>query len=81
MQQLNNLKSKSSAYSSLERKYSDLETLMELCADSDEEELKQELHCEMGNFKRFLDKIKLDTLLVGKHDSKMPSSLHAGGRD
>ncbi len=52
---------------------------MELCADSDDEELKQELHCEMGNFKRFLDKIKLDTLLVGKHDSKNAIlSLHAG---
>ena len=56
----------------MEKMYNDLETLIELCAETNDTELEQELLVEMKNFKR-LETTKLETLLSGKHDEKTPS--------
>jgi peptide chain release factor 2 len=79
LQQLNSLKSKFNNFITLEKMHDDLETLIELCAEADDTELKQELLYEMKNFKNLLEKTKLETLLSGKYDGKNAIlSLHAG---
>ncbi|NLZ52943.1 MAG: peptide chain release factor 2 [Thermoanaerobacteraceae bacterium] len=79
LQEMNNLKSKLESYTSLVKKYEDLETLLELCIETDDDELEQELAQETKNFIKLLDKIKLETLLSGKYDAKNAIlSLHAG---
>ncbi len=63
----------------MEKMYNDLETLIELCAETNDTELEQELLVEMKNFKKRLETTKLETLLSGKHDEKNAIlSLHAG---
>ncbi len=79
LQELNNLKSKVKNYNTLVKKYEDLEILLELCAETNDSELEQELAQETKNFKQLLEKTKLETLLSGKYDAKNAIlSLHAG---
>lgn len=79
LQQLNNLKSKVDNFTSLDKMYDDLQTLIELCAEANDPELEQELLDETKSFKKRLEKTKLETLLSGKYDSKNAIlSLHAG---
>lgn len=53
--------------------------MLELCIETDDDELEQELAQETKNFKKMLEKIKLETLLSGKYDAKNAIlSLHAG---
>jgi len=79
LQELNNLKSKLENFTSLVKMYEDLETLLELCIETSDNELEQELVQETKNFKKLLEKTKLETLLSGKYDDKNAIlSLHAG---
>ncbi|GAQ24380.1 peptide chain release factor 2 [Tepidanaerobacter syntrophicus] len=53
--------------------------MLELCSESPDAELEQELLNEVKDFKKQLDKFKLETLLSGKYDSKNAIlTLHAG---
>ena len=59
--------------------YEDALTLIELCIETHDTDLKQELSDEIQKLKQRLEKIKLETLLSGKYDSKNAIlSLHAG---
>jgi len=79
LQELNNLKGKVKNYTLLIKKYEDLETLLELCAETNDSEFEQELAQETKDFMKLLEKTKLETLLSGKYDDKNAIvSLHAG---
>ena len=79
LQQLNNFKSKFNNFITLEKMYDDLETLIQLCAEADDQELKQELLDKTKDFKKLLEKTKLETLLSGNYDAKNAIlTLHAG---
>lgn len=79
LQQLNDLKEKFDNFTLLEKKYDDLLTLIELCTETDDEELRTELLNEMKDFKKQLEKMKLQTLLSGKYDGRNAIlTLHAG---
>lgn len=59
--------------------YEDALTLIELCIETDDADLKQELLDETQKLKQRLEKTKLETLLSGKYDTKNAIlSLHAG---
>ena len=79
LQELNQLKGKLENYDFLVRKYEDLETLLELCMETEDADLQQELVQDTKAFMKLLEKTKLETLLSGKHDAKNAIlSLHAG---
>ncbi|AEE91000.1 peptide chain release factor 2 [Tepidanaerobacter acetatoxydans] len=79
LQRLNDLKEKFDNFTLLEKKYDDLLTLIELCTETDDEELRTELLNEMKDFKKQLEKMKLQTLLSGKYDGRNAIlTLHAG---
>ena len=71
LQQLNDVKSKYENFISLEKRYEDLQALLELCYELQDLELKQELNHETKEFKKWLEKTKLETLLSDRHDVKM----------
>ena len=79
LQELNQLKGKLENYDFLVREYEDLETLLELCMETEDADLQQELVQDTKAFMKLLEKTKLETLLSGKHDAKNAIlSLHAG---
>ncbi len=79
LQRLNDLKEKFDNFTLLEKKYDNLLTLIELCTETDDEELRMELLNEVKDFKKQLEKMKLQTLLSGKYDGRNAIlTLHAG---
>lgn len=79
MQKLNGLKDKAEKFTKLERKYEDVETLIEMAEESGGDELAEEIKEEAAGLKGMLEKARLDTLLSGKYDrNNAIVSLHAG---
>jgi peptide chain release factor 2 len=64
----------------LQSDFEDLEIMFQLCIESDDgDELEQELYEQTEEFKKMLEKFKLDTLLSGKYDrNNAILSLHSG---
>lgn len=79
LRKLNSLRSKLDNFMALEKMYDDLKALTELCIEVNDADLEQELLGETKDLKKRLEKTKLETLLLGKHDSKNAIlALHAG---
>lgn len=79
MQELNHLKDKVEGFLAQENRYEDLLVLLELYEESPDSQLLEELKSEVVTLSRELEKMKLETLLSGKYDSKNAIlTLHAG---
>lgn len=79
LQKLNHLKDKVESFSTQERRYEDLQVLIELYEESQDSQLLEELKLESATFAKDLEKMKLETLLSGRYDGKNAIlTLHAG---
>lgn len=79
LQELNSLKEKVESYQTLVAEYEDLRALYELCIETEDPALDNEINKELNSFREKLEKAKIQTLLRGKYDKNNAIlTLHAG---
>lgn len=79
MQEINMRKDKVQSYYALKTKLEDVETLYELSKEEGESELLSEITEGMGELKKALEQLELETLLSGKYDhNNAILTLHPG---
>ena len=77
--QLKTLKDKREGIDSIERVYSDLETMVELYSELEDEDLEEEIISSSDLLVEKIEQLKLTTLLTGEYDSNNAIiTLHAG---
>lgn len=84
MKELKNLKDICESYRSLENRYEDIVTLLEMGYEEQETSLVPEIREELDTFIETLDKMRLDTLLSGTYDKNnaiLKLNAGAGGTE
>lgn len=78
-QKLKRIENKIERYESLKVKGEDAETLIEMAIEEEDDSLLEEILLEINKLEKSVEKLRLETLLKGTHDScNAILSLHAG---